>query len=121
MKKTISMTLFSKIVSIVCMITVFTACGSSYDVGDRIRLVADCPAADSPSNARLLRRYIRKGDNESAMRMFYLGNAGAMDKGSVITIKQKQGDCYQVEYNNDIPFVHWTYKTALDRNGKKVR
>jgi len=121
MKKTFSMTLFSKMMSTLCMIIIFSACGSSYDVGDKIRLVEDCPAADSPSNAQLLRRYIRKGDNESAMRMFYLGNAGRMEKGSIITIKQKQGDYYQVDYNYDIPFVHWTYKTALDQNGKKVR
>ena len=121
MKMTISMTSFVKMFSIFCLITFISACGTNYEVGDKIRLIEDCPAADSPSNAELLKRYIRKGDKESAMRMFYLGNARAMDKGSVITIKQKQGDYYQVDYNNNIPFVHWTYKTALDNNGKKTR
>ena len=115
------MTLFVKIVFILCLITIFTACGSNYEVGDKIRIVSDCPAANSQSNAQLLRSYIRKGDNESAMRMFYLGNAGRMEKGRIITIKQIQGDYYQVDYNNNIPFVHWTYKTALDQNGEKVQ
>lgn len=95
---------------------IFVSCSDRLNVGDSYVATDDLPAAKNTHYAEEIDKYIKKHDNESAMRMFYLGYSELVTSGTTINILAKKNE--YVYFKAGEKYL-WTKDTYLKNNTKK--